>query len=138
MRHAPLLLAIVFGGGCTPGSPQRSAPATQPAAPATQPAVGARVTLHGVAENEKVGAFLTGPNVWVDLPGEQWPPGVIGKAVEVTGTVAERHDLPVFITEPGGPPRGGIPVPPGTDLRQASRRLVLERVEWAEAEGVEP
>ena len=88
--------------------------------------------MRGVAENWKVGAVVGGPNIWVDLPATHWPSSVVGKVIEVNGTVVERHDLPVFIDDPkaGDSAVAGIPVPPGTDLYAARRRLILEQVEW--------
>lgn len=112
---------------------QANAPAlgaAKEAVPATNPAVGLRVTYRGIAQNRKIGAYLDGPGIYVDLPGTQWPSEVCGKPVEAKGTVVERHDLPVFVDDPNKPPVSGIPVPPGTDLHAASRRLVLEQVEW--------
>ena len=123
MTRAIGLFAVLLGLGCSHG-------VRQPRASTTQPTVGARVTLRGVAENWKAGAFLAGPDIWVDLPGMHWPDEVVGKLVEVKGTVVERHDLPVFIDDPNEPAVAGIPVPPGTDLHGASRRVILERVEW--------
>ncbi len=102
----------------------------KPPSPTTQKIVGSRVQLRGVAENWKVGAYLGGQEVWVDLPNREWPEAVNGRTVEVTGTLVERHDLPVFIQDPSKPAKAGMPVPPGTDLHEASRRLVLENVEW--------
>jgi hypothetical protein len=99
-------------------------------APTTRAAVGSRVTWRGVAENHKVGAFLLGPGIYVDVPGTHWPSEVVGKTVEVQGTIVERHDLPVFIADPNEPPIAGIPAPPGTDLHEASKRFILEQVTW--------
>ena len=49
---------------------------------------------------------------------------------KITGTVIERHDLPVFILGKDEQPRAGIPVPEGTDLQQASRRFLIENAKW--------
>jgi hypothetical protein len=118
-----MLIVALFAVGCShPGSP--------PTSPPTRPMHGSTVTLRGVAENWKVGAFLAGPDIWVDLPDRHWPSEIVGKSVEVKGTMVERHDLPVFINDPNEPPIAGIPVPPGTDLYEASKRLVIEEARW--------
>ena len=79
--------------------------------------------LEGVAEARKLGAALRGAGfeVWIDRM-DEWPAGAAGRKVRVTGVLEERHDLPVHIQKAGEPPAAGIPVPEGTDLRQASRR----------------
>lgn len=92
--------------------------------------VGSRITVRGVARNKEAGAFLAGPNIWVGLPGTSWPSDVASNRVEVTGTLAERYDLPVFINDPGKQPSLGMPVFLGTDLHEASRRLIIENAEW--------
>ena len=124
MRKPFALVSIVcLIAGC--GHSETTAPAST-----TRAAVGSRVTWRGVAENHKVGAFLLGPGIFVDLPGTHWPSEVVGRTVEVRGTIVEHHDLPVFVADPNEPPVAGIPVPPGTDLHEASKRFVLEQVEW--------
>ncbi len=99
--------------------------------------LGKRVTVTGMAINRKVGAFVAfeGSGIYVDLPSNAWPIGLYhgdgnGEVVEVTGTVTQRSDLPVFIQQPGEEPKAGIPVPPGTDLNVAAKRYILEAVEW--------
>ena len=94
--------------------------------------VGQPVTLEGVAEVRKLGAALrgTGFEVWIDRMHE-WPAAAAGRKVRVTGVLEERHDLPVYIPKAGEPPAGGIPVPEGTDLRQASRRFVVREAKWS-------
>lgn len=99
--------------------------------------LGKRVTVTGMAINRTVGAFVSfeGSGIYADLPGNSWPIGLYhgdgkGELVEVTGTVTLRADLPVFIQEPGAPVKEGIPVPPGTDLKEAAKRYILEAVEW--------
>jgi hypothetical protein len=62
------------------------------------------------------------------LGGEQ------GKRVRVTGTVIERHNLPVFIPRKDELPVQGIPVPEGTDLHKASRRFLLQDAKWVVVE----
>ena len=130
MRIAALLLTIVWLlAACAPGARTVSDATTRPIA-TTPPGARAQGTWRGTAENPKVGAFLSGPDVYVELPDIYWPEPVLGRTVEVQGTVVERHDLPVFIADPDGPVVGGIPVPPGTNLHEAAKRLVLERVTW--------
>jgi hypothetical protein len=122
MKHSLAFFFVLLSGCAYPDSERAVA--------SSRPIVGTRVTLRGTAENPKAGAFLGGPEIYVDLPGTQLPPEVIGRSVEVTGMVVERHDLPVFIDDPSGPHLAGIPVPPGTNLHEASRRLILENVNW--------
>ncbi len=124
MRNALALLTVLcLVAGCSHSDKSVTAKTTRPA-------VGSRVTWRGVAENHKVGAFLSGAGIYVDLPNTHWPSEVVGKTVEVQGTIVERHDLPVFIADPNEPPVAGIPDPPGTDLHEASKRIILEQVTW--------
>ena len=97
-----------------------------------QARLGQIVTLDGVAEARKLGAALRGNDfdVWIDQLTD-WPRGYAGQRVRVTGVLEERHDLPVYIQKPGEPVAAGIPVPEGTDLRQASRRYVLRDAKWS-------
>ena len=118
-----LVSIVALSAGCAHRAPTAATAAARPDA-------GSRVTWRGVAENHKAGAFLAGRGVYVDLPGGSWPSEALDKTVEVTGTIVERHDLPVFVADPNEPPVGGIPVPPGTDLHEASKRLILEQVKW--------
>jgi tetratricopeptide (TPR) repeat protein len=98
--------------------------------------LGQNITLEGNALNAKLGALLEGKgnHIWIDgIDG--WPSGYYrgegqAKRVRVTGTVIERHDLPVFISKKGDLPRAGIPVPEGTDLYKASRRFLLKDAKW--------
>lgn len=132
-RHVILGCFLVVAAGCGRGNTHSSADAGIKGA-ATQPTIsdwaahrGRQVSVVGRAESFKAGARLApthAPPIWLDDP-DGWPDGYDGKIVRVTGTVVERHDLPVFIPKPGELPRGGIPVPPGTDLHQASRRYKL-------------
>jgi hypothetical protein len=95
--------------------------------------LGQAVTLEGTAADAKLGALLVQESngaIWIDDL-ESWPNGYYlggdkGKHVRVTGTVIERYDLPVFIQKEGEPLRAGIAVPPGTDLKKASRRFLLK------------
>jgi hypothetical protein len=94
--------------------------------------LGQQVTLEGIAEARKLGAVLRGNDfdVWIDQL-QDWPRNHVGQRVRVTGILEERHDLPVFIQKPGAPAAGGIPVPEGTDLHQASRRYVVRDAKWS-------
>src|SRR5258706_8133191 len=93
--------------------------------------LGQQVTLEGIAEARKLGALLHGSNfeAWIDGL-QDWPRPYVGQRVKVTGVLEERHDLPVYIQKPGEPVAGGIPVPEGTDLREASRRYVVRDAKW--------
>nr|MCU0981053.1 hypothetical protein [Pirellulaceae bacterium] len=50
--------------------------------------------------------------------------------VVVTGTLAERNDLPVFVFDPTQPWGTGLPVPPGYDVEDIRRRHVIVDVKW--------
>ncbi len=102
--------------------------------------LGQQVTVTGEAHNAKMGARLEGEgfHIWVDLPNDAWPDGLYhgndeGELVEVTGTVRQRSDVPVFIPKEGEPIRQGVTVPPGTDLEEAGKRYILEDVTWTRA-----
>ena len=120
MRLAPALLLSL--AGC--------------AAVSWEDRLGQDVTLEGVAVDDKAGARLElpGDSIWLDR--NAWPRGFYGKRVRVTGVVIRRDDLPVFIPEPGEQEeaRAGIPVPPGTDPRQARVRYLLANPAWTKLE----
>ncbi len=93
--------------------------------------VGKLVAIEGIAIGMKAGAALFGEGPMIFIDGIQWPDGYYlggdrGKRVRVTGTVIERHDLPVFIPKTGEPVVQGIPVSEGTDLQKASRRFLIQ------------
>jgi hypothetical protein len=94
--------------------------------------LGHQVTLEGVAESRKLGAALRGDGfeVWIDRM-EHWPAEARGRKVRVTGILEERQDLPVYIQKAGESPAAGIPVPEGTDLREASRRYLVRDSKWS-------
>ena len=62
----------------------------------------------------------------MDFPGGNWPGGLGGRRVTVTGDAVQKHDLPLFIPQPGELQPQGIPMPAGTDLHGASARTVIE------------
>ncbi len=98
--------------------------------PRLQPFMGKQVTLVGIAEPRKSGAALRGDDFYVWLPEiDSWPIELSMKRVEVRGVLSEDHGLPV-ISGNEDPPVQGIPVPNGTDLREASRRLILLKATW--------
>lgn len=93
--------------------------------------LGQTVTVEGQASNAKLGAIVGAEPapIWIDGL-DAWPEEVAWKRVQVTGTVIERHDLPVFVRKEGEPEMAGMPVPPGTDLHAASRRFLLKDARW--------
>ncbi len=98
--------------------------------------LGKSITLEGKAVNAKMGALLIGDNfsIWIDGL-DAWPEGYYqggddGKRIKVTGILIEKYDLPVFIPNKGELPVSGIPIPKGTDLKEASHRYLLENAEW--------
>lgn len=97
--------------------------------------LGQTVTVEGQAADAKLGALveMESETIWIDGL-DAWPSDVAWKRVQVTGTVIERHDLPVFVQREGEPEMAGIPVPPGTDLRAASRRFLLKDARWKRAD----
>jgi hypothetical protein len=120
VRRFALLLAILLSfSGCASQSKMHAQ-------------LGQHVTLEGIAEARKLGALLRGKDfdVWIDQL-QDWPRNYVGRKVQVTGVLEERHDLPVFIQKPGEPVAGGIPVPEGTDLREASRRYIVRDAKWS-------
>lgn len=120
MRRFALLVAILLSfSGCASQSKMHAR-------------LGQQVTLEGTAEARKLGAVLRGNefDAWIDQL-QDWPRDYVGQRVRVTGILEERHDLPVFIQKPGEPIAGGIPVPEGTDLHQASRRFVVRDAKWS-------
>ena len=98
--------------------------------------LGKKIEISGIAINAKLGALLITEDgsIWINGK-EEWPKGYYyggdnGKKLKVTGTVIEKYDLPVFIQKEGELPQSGIPVPEGTDLKEASRRYLLKNVKW--------
>ena len=98
--------------------------------------LGQKVTFHGKAINSKLGAFLevNKKRIWIKGM-DSWPEGFYlggedGKLLEVTGVLIEKHDLPVYIHKEGEPYSAMIAYPPGTDLKKASHRYLLEDPKW--------
>ncbi len=95
--------------------------------------MGSTVTLTGIAENHKVGAALSYDGhggIYVLHPQTHWPVELVGVKVRVTGILQELHDLPVFIADPADPSIQGMPRPVGTDLEEASKRVVIAEPTW--------
>ena len=94
-----------------------------------------RVIVKGMAVDRKISATLeyNSGSIFID---DSWPQGFCrggtdGEFVTVTGTVARRSMLPVFIERPGTEElRAGIGMPEGTDLEEAAKAYILEDVEW--------
>ena len=99
--------------------------------------LGKKITVEGTAVNAKLGALLItkdSSSIWINGI-DSWPTGYYlggdnGKTLKVTGTLIEKYDLPVFIYKEGELPKSGIPVPVGTDLKEASRRYLLKGAKW--------
>ena len=98
--------------------------------------LGQKIEIVGTAVNTKLGALIIAKDstsIWIDEI-ESWLTGYYleglnGKTLKVTGTVIEKYDLPVFIYKEGDS-RSGIPVPEGTDLKEASHRYLLKNAKW--------
>ena len=123
--RATLLMLFLLLGPAMAGPPQ------EPGTP--------EVFIVGTALESMVGpCVLQSSGVVVFIDGLAfWPPGFYeggrdGKRVVCRGRLVERYDLPVFEDKPDAPKREGIPVPPGTDMHEASRRYLLTSAEWDE------
>jgi hypothetical protein len=91
--------------------------------------LGRCVMLEGYAlGSHKLGPSLLTPKFTIGVVPRagSWSPELPGSHVRVEGVVAEQSDLPVFHPRPGEPEQQGIPVPEGTSLDEARKRLVLE------------
>ena len=101
--------------------------------------VGKKVTLVGKTVNRHLGAVLAlenGQIVWMDEM-FSWPDGYYtekeSKIAQVTGVLTERYDLPVFIQDENDSiVLHGIPVPKGTNLKEASHRYLIKDFDWKE------
>jgi len=131
MRSLVAVLAAVTIVSCT--QPKEPAATTSNAASSPLEAkLGQVITVDGTAEDAKLGALLLtddSMSIWIDGL-DAWPSGVRGKNVQVTGKVIQRSDLPVFVRQEGEPEMQGIPVPRGTDVEKARRRLLLAEAKW--------
>jgi hypothetical protein len=89
--------------------------------------LGKRIVISGHAQDRKAGLCVeTFAADVVYLPGGfKIPDFKREMPVWVSGVLGEDYALPVFIQEPRELPKGGIPVPPGTDLHAARHRWVL-------------
>jgi hypothetical protein len=98
--------------------------------------LGETISIQGTAINRKLGAQLMTSDssfIWIDgllsWPSEYYSGEYNGKTLKVKGVVIERFDLPVFV-EKEGETKSGIPVPEGTDLKEASHRFLLKSATW--------
>ena len=91
--------------------------------------LGREVTVEGKAVNLKTGAQVSTDHGAIYIDGlDSWPEV---RRVRVKGTLIKRYDLPVFENRPGVEnPSAGIPVKPGADLREASKRYLLTSATW--------
>jgi hypothetical protein len=100
--------------------------------------VGKKVMLIGKTVNMKLGAVLVlenGQRIWMDEM-SSWPSVYYtekeSKSAQVTGVLIERYDLPAFVPSNDSIVQQGIPVPKGTDLKEASHRYLLKDYKWNE------
>jgi len=136
IRRERLAILAVLVGFADCGSPVRQGWPSDLSA-----ALGRSVTVEGRAVNMKLGAVIEGEggHLWIDGL-DSWPEdlcknGDQGKRVRVTGTLIERHDLPVrYPFKEGEHPVAAIIVPEGTDLYAASRRFLLKDARWTLAQ----
>lgn len=102
--------------------------------------MGQRMTVVGEGANYKIGAKVRckGFTISVDLADNHWPQEiytrndqgeVVMKTVKVTGKLEQWSDVPVF-TPSQNRGQQGVPVPEGTDLKEARKRYVLVDVKW--------
>jgi len=112
---------LLFAGGCAQNGPIKVGEQ-----PIDRSLLGKQVVVCGNAQDRKSGICVeTYAGDVVYMPdGFKIPGFVRNMRVRISGVLREDHNLPVFIPEPGEQ-KGGIPVPPGTDLHAASHRWVL-------------
>lgn len=99
--------------------------------------LGKVISLTGTAGNDpKIGAYLQSNEIGcIYIEGlENWPKELYDKKVTVTGTLIEKHDLPVYIPKNRQDIRSGIAVRKGTDLHEAAHRFLLKDVKWTVVE----
>ncbi len=89
------------------------------------------VTISGIAYNARMGAIIDTPEGFIySADFERWPEGYYGKKITATGILIKKYDLPVFIQKKGDPLRSGMPMPPGTNLKEASKRFLLKNIKY--------
>lgn len=105
------------------------------------PLLNNEVTLIGEAKNSKLGALLAIRKdsivIWIDGI-RSWPIDYAMdennfETLEVTGTLIEKYDLPIFRKKElssGEIQRSGIPVRYGINLKLASHRFLLKDATW--------
>ncbi|MCS4301709.1 hypothetical protein [Chryseobacterium sp. BIGb0232] len=100
--------------------------------------IGESITVTGQTINMKLGALLTtknGESIWMDGM-DSWPDGYYvseqkSKTVKVTGTLIEKNDLPVFISnENDSIIQQGIYEQKGTNLEKASHRYLFKNYKY--------
>lgn len=99
--------------------------------------LGQKIVIIGTPVNRKLGAILItedSTSIWIHGK-ENWPKRYYsGKdnriKLRVTGIIIEKYDLPVYIHKEGDLPKAGIPVPEGTNLKEASHRYLIKNVRW--------
>ena len=127
-------LATATGMIAWSASHRPSGEAGPPKAPTPLPQAGRRDTIRGVAEDRKDGAVIRGEDRCVFVVGmHRWPRGVPGREVTAEGILGEDHGLAV-IRDEDRMFLQGVPVPAGTDMREASRRQTLSDITWSLAE----
>jgi hypothetical protein len=95
--------------------------------------VSQEVTITGLAQNEKLGAVvISEANTFYLEAISSWESDMIGKLVEVTGTLAIRYDKPVFLESEADPAERtqGIPVTNESELQEASKAYYLKNASW--------
>lgn len=113
-----------------PAAKSASAPAAAPSSPLAD-RIGTCVVVEGIASAAKIGPQLHVGDAAIgivledDAQRSAWDEQPQGVRVRVEGEVQERGDLPVFVAREGEPMMAGIPVPEGTDLEAARKRLVI-------------
>lgn len=98
---------------------------------------GKRVEIEGNAVNYHIGPAVRTTDtctIYIDNL-DSWPLGYYlgddsSTVVRVKGKLIIQSDLPVFIQKDGVPDQHGMPVPEGTNLKEARKRYVLKNATW--------